>query len=608
MKKKGPPTLDKVLILRLGFPNDSIYICKLLLDLMLKVVVVILFYLLCLLMTIDTGLFVYPSLSRMLLMMVVVLSLSILSVSFLLIKREKTILSFPIVFVACWLLYTLFHGWYIGETYRTLYLSVCLIGIITIANLIKTELLSEQHLSNGIIGIAIVHIMYMAIQSMGLVTSGNAFFHITGSNENPTTTALFLTGSISFIISRLRTEKHQVYYIFLLILLLLCIFSLRCRTAYIGVIMIFCYYVLENRYIRIHVLQLFSKYKFFCVASIIAIIMAGAYKMYTMKTDSADGRLLIWKLSTEMIKDNPYGYGYGMFEKYYNLRQADYFSDFGGTRQERDNATHVLMSYNDYIEHGVEGGIVGTMFLIGFYVLFTLLSVRHRLRNITPVLLSFSVMSLTNFVIQGIQPWMLVCICSGIILSRDIRISEADTLDFRHSAPYAFTIFILAAMTIKVSCLTYSQYKLSEIISRMQEHSVVDDILFDEIAENISTSEAFWLYRTKNSIHLGDYIAADTCLNKALNYSSSPEKFFLKYRLCMKTKSELRGIHALSCISNMNPCHLQPKLLLMKYYDSHNDTAKAVLYAKDIISTKVKNPSNKSQSIQYEAYQYLRSH
>ncbi len=607
MKKKGPPTLDKVLILRLGFPNDSIYICKLLLDLMLKVVVVILFYLLCLLMTIDTGLFVYPSLSRMLLMMVVVLSLSILSVSFLLVKREKTILSFPIVFVACWLLYTLSHGCYIGETYRTLYLSVCLIGITTIANLIKTELLSEQHLSNGIIGIAIVHIMYMAIQSMGLVTLGNAFFHITGSNENPTTTALFLTGSISFIISRLRTEKHQVYYIFLLILLLLCIFSLRCRTAYIGVIVIFCYYILENRYIRIHVLQLFSKYKFLCAASIIAIIMAGAYKMYTMKQDSADGRVLIWKLSAKMITEKPYGYGYGMFEKYYNLRQADYFSDFGGTRQERDNATHVSMAFNDYLEHGVEGGVGGATFLIGFYVLFTLLSVRHRLRDITPVLLSFSVMSLTNFVIQGIQPWMLVCICSGIILSKDIR-TKFNVFNLRCSVLYVLTIFILAAMTAKVSCLIYSQHKLYEIVSRMQERHAVDDILFDEIAESISTSEAFCLYRSKNSINCGNYVEAEKYLNKALDYSSSPEKFFQKYRLCMKINSYLVGIHALSCISNMNPCHLHPKLLLMKYYDSHNDTTKAVLYAKDIISTKVKNPSNKSQSIQYEAYQYLRSH
>ena len=163
-------------------------------------------------------------------------------------------------------------------------------------------------------------------------------------------------------------------------------------------------------------------------------------------------------------------------------------------------------------------------------------------------------------------------------------------------------------MTAKVSCLIYSQHKLYEIVSRMQERHAVDDILFDEIAESISTSEAFCLYRSKNSINCGNYVEAEKYLNKALDYSSSPEKFFQKYRLCMKINSYLVGIHALSCISNMNPCHLHPKLLLMKYYDSHNDTTKAVLYAKDIISTKVKNPSNKSQSIQYEAYQYLRSH
>ena len=157
----------------------------------MKATVVVLFYLPCLFMTIDTGLFVYPSLSRMLLMTVAVLLLCVISLSFLLLKKEEKVLSLPAAFVSCWLVYTLFHGWYIGETYRTLYLSVCLIGIITIANLIKTGLLSEQHLFNGIIGVAIVHIIYVAMQYMGLVASGNAFFRITGSNENPTTTALY---------------------------------------------------------------------------------------------------------------------------------------------------------------------------------------------------------------------------------------------------------------------------------------------------------------------------------------------------------------------------------------------------------------------------------
>ena len=541
-------------------------------------------------------------------MTVAVLLLCIISLSFLLLKKEEKVLSLPAAFVSCWLVYTLFHGWYIGETYRTLYLSVCLIGIITIANLIKTGLLNEQHLFNGIIGVAIVHIIYVAMQYMGLVASGNAFFRITGSNENPTTTALFLTGCIPFIISRLRIEKRRVYYIFLLILLLLCIFSLRCRTAYIGVIVIFCYYVLENRHIRIHVLQLFNRYKFFCVASIIAIIMTGAYKMYTMKTDSADGRILIWKLSTEMIKDNPYGYGYGMFEKYYNLRQADYFDGFGGTRQERDNATHVSMAFNDYIEHGVEGGIVGAMFLIGFYALFTLLSVRHKLRDITPVLLSFSVMSLTNFVIQGIQPWMMMCICSGIIFSKELSAPKYTAVRLNCLIPYATIILVSSAIMVKTSQLIFAQHMLSRIVARMNDNKTVNDNEFAEIEKGISTSEAFWFYRAKNSMRHGCYAEAAKYLNRALEFSSSPDKLFLMYRICSRQKAEYKGMMYLSYVSNINPCHLYPKLLMMRYYDRHSNTAIARLYADDILKTKVKNPSKKSQSIQHEAYQYLRSH
>lgn len=570
--------------------------------------IIILFCLLCLLMTIDTGLFVYPSLSRMLLMMVAVLSLTIISASFSLVKREKVNLTFPVVFVISWLVYTLSHGWYVGETYRTLYLSACLIGIITFANLIRTGLLSEQHLSYGLIGIAIVHIIYMAMQYLGLVASGNAFFRITGSNENPTTTALSLTGIIPFLVARMRERKNPVFHIILLIIFLLGIFSLRCRTAYIGVIVIFCYYAITNQYVQTHVFSLLKRHIFLSAAVIIVVSATSVYKMYTMKQDSADGRLLVWKLSAEMIEDNPLGYGYGMFEKYYNLKQSDYFDAFGGTRQERDNATHISMAYNDYLEHGIEGGVVGAIFLIGFYVLFAMLSFRHKLRDVTPVLISFSVMSLMNFVIQGIQSWGIVCICSGLILSRDIFNPKYTVVRFKGFIPHLIIIVVSAAIMIKTFSLISSQYTLSHNVSKMKDNKTVSDNEFAEAEKNISTSEAFWFYRAKNSIRHGNYPKAEIYLKNALQFSSSPDKFFLMYRICLKQKLEYKGIKYLSYVSNMNPCHLYPKLLLMRYYDNHSDTGTARLYANDILNTKVKNPSTKSQFIQYEAYQYLCNH
>lgn len=574
----------------------------------LKATVTILFYLICLLMTIDTGLFVYPSLSRMLLMMIVVLVLSVITFSILLIKNRKAILNLPTAFVVFWLIYVVISGYSHGEVYRTLFLYACLISIITFAHLFRSGLLSEQCVSNGVIGIAIIHITYMLLQHTGFIASENAFFRVTGSNGNPTTTALFLTGSIPFLIARMRAGRNRSYYVFLLISMLLCIISLQCRTAYIGGIVIFAYYLLTNQHLQSRVLPIFKRNIFFSVIVILVVGTAGAYKIYSMKQDSADGRILIWRLSAEMMKEKPLGYGYGMFEKYYNLKQAEYFSDFCGKRQERDNAAHVSMAYNDYLEQGVEGGIPGVIFLVGFYVLFMVLSVRHKLRDITPVIMSFSVMSLTNFVIQGIQPWVMICLCSGIILCRDLSAPKYTAVRFKGLIPYTIIILVSVAIMVKTFQLISSQYVLFGIVSRMNDNKTINDSEFAEIEKGISTSEAFWFYRAKHSMRHGSYAEASKHLNKALEYSSSPDKFFLMYRICSKQNAEYKGVMYLSCVSDINPCHLYPKYLLMKYYDRHSDTAKARLYADDILKTRVKNPSKKSQSIQYEAHQYLRNH
>ena len=567
------------------------------------------FYLICLLITIDTGLFVYPSLSRMLLMMIAVMTLSVISFSIFLIKDRKAILTFPAAFVLFWFIYVVISGLNHGATYHILFLSVCLISIITFAHLLRYGLLSERCLSNGIIGVAIVHIIYMLLQYAGLISSGNTFFRVTGSNGNPTTTALFLIGSIPFLVTRIRARRYRLYYVFLLISMLLCIYSLRCRTAYIGGIVIFGYYILVNQYIRSHILLLFKRNIFLSVIIMTSVTISGVYKMYTMKTDSADGRILIWRLSAELIKEKPFGYGYGMFEKYYNLKQADYFSDFGGRRQERDNAVHVSMAYNDYLEQGVEGGILGTTFLVGFYVLFMFLSVRHSLYDITPDIISFSIMSLTNYVIQGIQPWIMICICSGIILSRELSAPRCPAVRFNGLIPYIITILVSVAIMVKTSQLIFSQYILSQVVAKMNDNKTVNDSEFAEIEKGISTSEAFWFFRAKNCMRRGCYAEAAKYLDNSLEYSSSPDKHFLMYRICSRQKAENKGVMYLSRVSNINPCHLYPKYLLMKYYDRHSDKATARLYADDILRTKVKNPSNNnSQSIQYEAYQYLRSH
>ena len=88
--------------------------------------------------------------------------------------------------------------------------------------------------------------------------------------------------------------------------------------------------------------------------------------LYFFKKDSADGRLLIWKCSALMIKDNPVtGYGSGGFWANYMNYQAEYFA------RDTDNkyamlAGDVKHPFNEYILLVVNYGLIGFLLFLTF--------------------------------------------------------------------------------------------------------------------------------------------------------------------------------------------------------------------------------------------------
>lgn len=72
------------------------------------------------------------------------------------------------------------------------------------------------------------------------------------------------------------------------------------------------------------------------------IVIPLSSQLYNAKKASADGRKLIWKLSAQMIPEKPLtGYGYGFFEKEYNLHQANYIKIGKASPEELINAVQL---------------------------------------------------------------------------------------------------------------------------------------------------------------------------------------------------------------------------------------------------------------------------
>lgn len=101
---------------------------------------------------------------------------------------------------------------------------------------------------------------------------------------------------------------------------------------------------------------------FFLTVSLIPV----AVSLYRMKPDSAEGRVLIWKVSLQMIRNKPLtGFGREGFEARYMHYQAKYLKE-NGTEKEKLLAGNNHLVFNEPIRVMVEYGIMGFALYVAF--------------------------------------------------------------------------------------------------------------------------------------------------------------------------------------------------------------------------------------------------
>lgn len=98
-------------------------------------------------------------------------------------------------------------------------------------------------------------------------------------------------------------------------------------------------------------------------ALLLCVLCTGGYALYYYKKDSADGRLLIWKITAEMIGRRPVtGNGPGAFRSDYLYAQAAYFAERPDA-PERILADNTTRPFNEYLRIAYEHGLVGLLLL-----------------------------------------------------------------------------------------------------------------------------------------------------------------------------------------------------------------------------------------------------
>ena len=450
--------------------------------------------------------------------------------------------------------------------------------------------------------IALLEALLVLLQIAGILPSANKNFSGTGTWTNPNVTAHFLVISLFAFINLLSIATDQNKRIAVLVggaLILLAILLLKSRSAYFGLIIISVgsYHKELLVYFKTNLRFNFKGLLLTAVSIYLFVMMVALFKE---KRGSSEARLRIWNNSTELISLKPlWGIGFGSFEKEYNL--------YAATKQHPQN-TYVRMAYNDFLELGVEGGIIPVFLWGSFLVALILYCVNpgNGAKRWIPLVVAFGVMQSVNFLFQAIPAFILFLIFIGMT---PVQIKEYQV---NNKGKFLFKVAIL--LPIMVGCLVmirqiagiaHASYK-----SQRFRHMLPDEQVPSALMTFYPTLKYSALYHEE----LGDaYIRIkqiDLALleyRTAMKFTSKPSVLTKAGDCLLEKKDYSNSEQYYMLVQKLVPEQLGPKMSLLRLYDRKGDSTRAIFYARKILETRPKITTPKIAQMKAYAADFLDS-
>lgn len=185
--------------------------------------------------------------------------------------------------------------------------------------------------------------------------------HTMGSFENPAGLASCLCFSLPFAIicwQQTRAKMPRISICLMILSIVTVLILSKSRTGIFSLIIISILYLYKHLHCK-------TIYK---VTTVSAFLIVSLTMLYLIRKDSADGRLLIWKCSWEMIKDAPFfGSGMGAFRAHYMDYQAYFFKNHIDSKYAM-LADNVTSPFNEYISITIQFGLIGLLTLLSFFL------------------------------------------------------------------------------------------------------------------------------------------------------------------------------------------------------------------------------------------------
>lgn len=424
-------------------------------------------------------------------------------------------------------------------------------------------------------------------QYMGILRQ-KLYFVVVGCFDNPAGYASMLSISTPFILHLTSSSQAKLIryiswttYIVIVIIIVL----LLSRTGILAIGIVSCLYLFK-RYKTAFINNLTWRK---CIAlSLIASLIIG---LYFVKKNSADGRLLIWKCTWEMIKEQPLlGHGYKSFQAKYMLYQAHYFKQNPQSKYTllADNVKH---PFNEFLCITAEFGFIGLALLLSLVFVLAQLSLKKRNEDsfvFISILSVVIVFACFSYPFSYPFTWIVVAFCAG----RIAILSQSSLWHFY----YAFRmrcciiLFSIVLLTLTLNDMYYKN-RWHKVTYRVK--SIDTEVLTEyKTLYSVLNKNAFFMYNYAAKLNITtDFRKSQQILAICENQINDYDIQMLKADNYKKQSDFHSAEKCYELAFQMCPSRFMPLYELVEIYDSTDCPKQAYKLACEIVNKPIKIPS-----------------
>jgi tetratricopeptide (TPR) repeat protein len=478
-------------------------------------------------------------------------------------------------------------------------LVVLYFSIRLVINTFNREDIARHILYISIILIGVVEAVWGLRQLYGFESSQHSLFKLTGSFFNPGPYAGYLAMvfpmALHYWVQGKGYAPLRVFAGITCIVLLLVVPAAMSRASWIAAIAgsgIVIYARYSDLVRKFYQRQKKTVWISGCV--IVLLVSTASVGMYFLKRDSADGRLLTWKISLQTIAKHPFGVSIGNFPSAYGEEQAVYFASGNASKTEEYVAGNPEYGFNEYLQIAVESGIIALLLFAGIIVL----SIRDKIKTkdwgglgSLVALLVFAGFSYPFSVL----PFLIIFV---LLLATGQRNVD----DARPVNTFRLYSVALALLFLPVTgfCL-WKQYPAYQAYKQWKANQVYYHAgLYRDTSESY---EAFYPYLNDQIRFLFEYAQSlsksgqpeksNAILQRAMQISCDPMLYNImgKNYQTMKQYKQAEAVYIKS--TQLSPSRLYPWYLLTKLYAEMGWDEKAAETAKIVLTKepKVQSPA-----------------